>query len=96
MKTIGVNLEESEIEELLEVEKTDSKSDALRLVIKEWKEQKKTIADQYKNILFLEHDLEDARYRRSLKGFLIILISTATISLPLIALALFKLYFSKP
>lgn len=102
MKTIGVNLEESEIEELLKAEKTDNKSDALRLVIKEWKDQKWTITDLNRtighlnrNILSLERDLKDARYHRSLRGVLIVIASIAAFSLLEVAFVVLK-YVFKP
>ena len=43
MKTLSVSLEQSEIDALLKDTSTDNKSDALRIVLKQWKEQRSEI-----------------------------------------------------
>ena len=92
MKTISVSLEESEIDELLKAEGTDNKSDALRLIIKEWKDQEGTIANLNGNINELEARLRTAEHRKSFDDLITLLIYIAMASLPMIALVLFKLY----
>lgn len=92
MKTISVSLEESEIDELLKAEGTDNKSGALRLILKEWKDQKGIIAGLNRNIDGLRAELTVRRHHKSRDDLITLLICIAIVSLPMIAFVLFKLY----
>ena len=55
MKTIGVDLEDSDIEKLLKATGTDNKAEALRRALKEWDDQKGIIRRLDDELRVAEH-----------------------------------------